>query len=84
MMSCEKMSGIEERPKKKRPILRSLRCCLMCGKKTELIAIRKISFPSGVHGNLLRYKCPDCFREFSVTRRLDTLPSVEDVEIVRG
>lgn len=77
------MSGRDERPKKKRLTLRSLRCCLVCGKKTELISIRKISFPSGVYGNLLGYKCPDCFGEFSVTRRLDTLSSAEDIEIVR-
>ena len=77
------MSGRDERPKRKRLILRSLRTCFACGEKTELISIRKVSFPSGVHGNLLKYKCPDCFAKFSVTRRLDTPSFAEDIEIVR-
>lgn len=78
------MSGIDERPKKKRLILRSLRPCFVCRVKTELVFIRKLSFPHiGVHGNIVRFKCPDCLSEFSVTRRMDIPLLAEDIEIVR-
>lgn len=77
------MSGIEERPKKKRRVLTSVRECPMCNEKTELISIKPIGFPNGVCGIIMSYKCSYCFGRFSITKRLDISSTMEDIEIVR-
>lgn len=77
------MSGVDERPKKKKRVLISVRGCPMCNEKTRLISIKPIAFPNGVYGIIMSYKCPHCFGRFSITKRLDIPSTMEDIEIVR-